>query len=171
MPPLCLCAASVPLHETLVSDMELCSQIQNYHHHHHHHHHHHNGRKCTKVIVEVASVGDNAPPIFDLLGQVRVLCESVLGTQHTKERRSSASVPALRPDLAEIPRVGFPPNQPRFCNSGALSKHIRSSRRATMPSSSSNLASEQDVVEKFATICTAQGSNSLIFCRIEAIYI
>jgi hypothetical protein len=176
MPPLCLCAASVPLHESLVSDLEGSFDHQDhYHHHRHHHHHHHQNRKCTKLIYEVSTVETPSP--FDLIGQVRGLCDSILRPHYTKdvedkskEIQSSVLVPALRSDLAEIPRVGFPPNQPRICHSGAIGKHNRSSRRSTHPTSSSNFP-DQEVAERLAVLCSAHGSGSLVFCRIEAIYI
>ena len=168
MPPLCLCAASAPLHETPLSEIELClehARIQHHaHHHHHHHHRHHHQRACTKETVEI--VRSDAIRVGDFTSQVQTMYESLCRTKISSGLGYTA-VPALRSDLAVIPRVGFPPKESMVLSSG-VANNICALRR---PSASKTESENQDVLEKFSYLLSSTDGKSLICCRIEAMFI
>ena len=188
MPPLCLCAAVAPLHETILSELNPTLDHDQMHHRRHSHNlaQHQNQRTCTKVIVEVSRRRSDNLRMSDFMSQIRAMCESFLRIRMSDEpdfqaSSSSSPVPSLRPDLAEIPRVGFPPIQTRVCSSGNTITHNRASRRSTLPTAASKTTLEsqeaaskmifksQDVVKKLPYLFSSTDGRS--FIRIEAIYI
>ncbi len=163
MPHLCFCAASATLHETLLCQMELYAGQSNHDsgHQHRHHSQYQNQRNITKVLADERNDG---------VSQFRATSNGVLGSYATGQWDRRTSVEKLRPDLAVIPRIGFPPDKPNENTRGSKSK--RSSSTTTFNAFPSNLLTfNRDALECLLDKSPSPDSNSSDFCRIEAIYI
>ena len=181
MPHLVLCAASAPLHELPLCEMDS--------HHAHHdktvHSHDRIHRKCSKAAVQDhrGSAPSRVVHMFRAAYDGFMHPHTIHAPGPIQVHRSSASMSELRPDLVAIPRVGFPPNQTNSnlsyyqpigiqCNVAAP-VNVANQIYTPMPNMvipAQNVIVHQGPVSPVHSHMQG-GSQAYVFTRIEAIYI
>ena len=178
MPHLVYCAASAPLHELPLCEMDAhrLSHDQKFRPHHQTHH-----RKCSKVAVQDRRESNQSRP-WEVVHMFRAAYDSFVHPQsfHPTEsiqvHRTSVSGLELRQDLVAIPRVGFPPTnsqshiQPISMQSNLAPINISNQIYSPMPTMA--IPVQHAVVHQSPIQAHVEGgSRAVIFTRIEAIYI
>ncbi len=173
MPHLVFCAASAPLHELPLCEMDPhhAQHDQNFHRHHHTH------SKCTNVAVQDRDQS-NSTRSWEV---VHMFQTAYNGFVHPQTVRSNDSIPShcsssstseLRSDLVAIPRVGFPPNQTTLCHHQPIC--TQSNVAVTGNSMMQTYLPMPNMVTQISPVFDhvgEGGSRAFIFTRIEAIYI